>query len=298
MRGKNRRKAARVPFGVPVQIDSETGPIEAELVDVSRTGARIRVLSSDIGHPPSLDLAETALQVAAALPPHFEARLHYQVLGPLLHRGMNMMRIAVPIDAPSLIELGCCFDRPLNLDEITALGVALPQVESAPPAAPQRLDQLIGEEPVPVAGADDSQARPTLRVLPPEDPEPPLIPRFTSGISARYRAYVSGTLDVSPPTLPCWSDQLNRQAVRVRVPRAGYEAEDVTGATVRFTSQYGSHVQLKLVEGPVHLWTGRARVCGVELPQERAGDMLVTLAFARALRPAETRRLRLQTLPA
>ena len=139
-----------------------------------------------------------------------------------------------------------------------------------------------------------------------------LVPLFTEVILERAKQSLDGgiealedalrdarsTLPVSPPTLPCWSDQLNRKAIRVRVPRSGYEAEDVTGATVRFTSQFGNEVGLKLVEGPVHLWTGRSRVCSVELPEDPTADMLVTLAFSRNLRPAELKRLRLERVSA
>ena len=295
----NRRKAPRVPFAVPVHVDSNEGPIDAELVDVSLTGARLRFFASSIGFPPSPDLDETALQVASTLPAHFEARLHYKVLGPLLHRGMNMVRIGVPLDAPNLIELGCSFDRPLSRDEIMALGVVLPEADEETKAQ-KSLEEQVGEEPaVPVLREEEDAPEPRkLTVAPPPEPEPQIVPRFTTGVARRYRAFVSGTLPVSPPTLPCWSDQLNRKAIRVRVPRSGYEAEDVTGATVRFTSQFGNEVGLKLVEGPVHLWTGRSRVCSVELPEDPTADMLVTLAFSRNLRPAELKRLRLERVSA
>lgn len=302
MSADNRRQAQRVPFGVPVQIDTEAGPVEAGLIDVSRTGARIRILTSEMGYPPTLDMTETALQVAAMLPPHFEARLHYRVLGPLLHRGMNMMRIAVPLEAPDLIELGCRFDRPLGADDIVALGAPLPGAEPAP--LKRDLGSILPPDPPVPALQDDEEieeAKPEpkiLRVLPPSEPERPPLPRSSSGLHRRYRAYIGGTLACSPPALSCWSDYLSRQLVRVRVPRAGYEAEDVAGATVRFTSYFGNAVELKLVEGHVHLWTGHARVCGLELPEDRDEDMLITFAFARELRPAELKRLRLEALSA
>jgi hypothetical protein len=273
MTKRNRRKTARALFGVPVQIDSDAGPIEARLVDVSLTGARIRIPASAMGYAPSFDLAETALQLAARLAPRFEARLHYQVLGPLLHRGLKMMRIAVPADAPEEVELGCCFDRALSLDEVMALGVA--QATLAPRTASRE-------------GAADAA----------EESETPLIPRIHGGVARRYRAYINGTLGISPPIMPCWSDQLDRNAIRIRMPRDGYEAEDVAGATVRFISHYGNEVGLKLVEGATHLWTGRTRVCGVELPGDPRADLLLTLAFSRRLRPAELRRLRLESVPA
>lgn len=293
---RERRSEERMEIAVPVEIESDRGSLEAKLVDVSRTGARLQIRPSDIGHTSSRDLSETALQVASALPSEFEARMHFKALGSLLHRRLTLMRIAVPLNDRTVIELGCRFDRALTRDEATALGVTLPSEGDSSDGSKGLVWDL---DPTGVANApvDPEEATPSEKqTLVVEPPEESLIPRFATGVSRRFRAYLSGTLPASPAPLPCWSDHLNHEAVRIRIPREGYVGDDVTGATVRFTSAYGNRVGLKLVEGPVHLWTGHARVCCVEVPHDIHADVLVTLAFNRSLRPAELRRMRLQAL--
>lgn len=112
--------------------------------------------------------------------------------------------------------------------------------------------------------------------------------------TARYRASVTGTRYTDMPPLICKSDSITPDAVRLRVPREGYETDDAACATVRFTERYGSEIGLRLVDGAEHLWTGPARVFSVEAPPDESSDLLVTLAFGRTLRPAELARLGLR----
>jgi len=310
----NRRLADRIPVEVPVELDTNSGIVEAETMDVSRTGMRIHVRARDLGHAPSLEMSETAAHVAAALSPRFAARLHFRMLGPLLERVVRMTRLSIPPDRPAWIEIGCRFDEPLTLEDATTLGVPLPPVEGTdeefcpradvagphhresavpnlaeaarrPQAQPQPVEQAPSESDV---EAEAPAATEKEGAAPGGDGA-----RFGGMVTHRYRAFVTSTESEALPPLVCQTDQLSRIAVRVRLPREGYEDDDAAGATMRFTERYGNDVGLKLVDGPEHLWTGPARVFCVEVPEDVRTDVLVTLAFGRRLRPAELLRLRL-----
>lgn len=306
----NRRLADRIPVEVPVELDTNNGIVEAETMDVSRTGMRIHVRARDLGHAPSLEMSETAAHVAAALSPRFAARLHFRMLGPLLERVVRMTRLSIPSDRQAWIEIGCRFDEPLTLEDATTLGVPLPPVEGtdeefcprADVAGPHHREAKMLDlaeaarrppaQPVEDASSESGAAAETPASI--EDAAPVSDgSRFGGMITHRYRAFVTSTeSDVLPPIV-CQTDQLSRIAVRVRLPREGYESDDAAGATIRFTERYGNDVGLKLVDGSEHLWTGPARVFCVEVPEDVRTDVLVTLAFGRRLRPAELRRLRL-----
>ncbi len=297
MSAANRRRACRLPLQVPVQLQGRDGPVDALMQDVSRTGVRLQVATQALGFAPTLELASTAQMVADRLDASIVMRLHHDALGSLLERTATITRLSIPSDAPDSVELGCQFEVPLSAEEATTLGVPLPPVEGddeafcprADSAAPFRrttVSELTADVEVP-------PERPDVAAEPSGQHAP--APRF--GVSAKqtFRAYVASTADDAPPSLLCHTDHLSREAVRVRVPRTGYEGDTVAEATVRFTQRYGTRAGLKIMDIHQHLWTGPVRVCSLEMPAERGSDMLITLAFGRRLRPAELRRLGLAT---
>lgn len=320
MSGSNRRLADRVPVEVPVQIDGTDGLLEAATADLSRTGARLRIPAAALGATAELDLASAAELVREALPSKFWLRLHYKVLGPLLERTATAGRISIPLDAPDCIELGCAFDRPLSVDAVASLGAPLPPVDGdgeqpllradmpapfvregelaplAPPAAVPAKGEVEGEieeresapHPAPEPLVPAAAPAP-LGAAGPRAPAP--APRFASSVKYVYRAYLKSDVAAAQSTLLGNSDQLSRDAVRVRMARKGYEGLTVVEATILFSQRHGTRGGLKIMNGSTHLYTGPVRVCSIELPAAHAGEMLITLAFDRRLNPAETRRL-------
>lgn len=323
MKEANRRQADRVPVQVPVELDGHAGPLEARTADLSRTGARLRLDLATLGGWQGIDLSGAAALVREILPDTIGVRLHYKVLGPLLYRTITPTRISIPPDAPDHVELGCAFDRPLSLEETTSLGAPLPPVEGdaeepllradqpaphvrevAPPAPPPEPEAKREPQPEPDAPREDEPAElapPVEEAWPEPEPEPEPepaadvapapAPHFAGSAKYVYRAYLKADGRDGQPTLLGHSDQLNREAVRVRMARRGYEGCTVVEATVRFSERYGTAGGLKIMDGHKHLWTGKVRVCSIELPPDGKGDMLVTLAFERRLNPAELRRL-------
>ena len=309
MSERSRRLAERVPLRIPVRLHGRRGPIHAVTEDVSRTGMRLRIHVAALLAGASEDLDAAAERVRDLVPSETSADLHYEVLGPLIQRTLEMTRISVPLEDAEAIELCCAFDEPLSVEETVTLGALLPPVAGDDEAPLLRADMpaphardvafdLSNLAPTPAPAPEPTPA-PAPAPAPAEDatparaaaPEPAPVPRFASSTKHVYRAYLKRDGGDARPTLLGHSDQLSRDAVRVRVAAAGYEGLTVFEATVQFSERYGSRGGLKIMDGSQHLYTGRVRVCSMELPEDGAGDVLVTLAFERRLNPAELRRL-------
>jgi len=282
-------------LAVPAQLDGRAGPIDADLQDVSRTGVRIHVRTLALGFPPTLDLHSTAAMVAERLDEGVVLRLRHPLIGsPVAHR-VRILRVALPADAPDSVELGCAFEVPLTVAESTILGGPLSPGADGDEAFCSR-----AEAPAPLLHAP-ARPEPTAAPAKPSRPHlladgpPERVPTFVATSRTIYRAYLQGSADDALPPLVGRADQVSRDALRVRVARAGSAEESAAEATMRFTSTYGTRLRLKLMDGVRHVWTGSVRVCGIEMPAEHAQVLYVTLAFGRSLRPAERRRLGILT---
>ncbi len=260
MSGEERRAAPRLLLQHPVTVTTVEGEVQARSEDLSRMGARLRVPCAALGFPPSLNLATTAENVRGALAEAVALAVGHDVLPAVVERVAAIARIGLPLDAPASVELGLRFERPLADAELASLGIRLP-----PLATPIE--------------------------VPAEEPTAAVPSGFGAAAKKPCRAYLTSTGPDAPPSLLCHSDQLTREAVRVRMPREGGVGLSVADATVDFAQRFGTRLVLKLVEVHKHLWTGPVRLCSVDLPRERPEDMLLTFAFERRLRPAELRRL-------
>lgn len=255
-----RRGASRLATSVPATLHAPSGCVQAATRNVSRTGARLRVRCLALGFAPTLDLTTTAHAVRDQLPTTVEVCLRQRVPGRDVVRRATVVRIGLPLEAPDSCDLGVRFDRPLGEEDATWLGIPLPALRRG----------LAAGDAMPAA--DHAAAT-------------------TAGARPMYRAFLTSGAADAPPSLPCHGDKVSRKAVRVRMPREGYEHDSAADAITRFARRFGTCMTLKLVDVGAHVWTGPVRLCALDLPHERPLDMLLTFAFERRLRAAELQRL-------
>ena len=280
MTSPNRRKADRVDVGIPIQLRTASGDHPAEIVDLSRTGLRVRM--------PVDSARENATQAAErmrhALSPSFSLDMDYERLGPLLNKDVEPIRVGIPKDAPDVVEICGEFFEYLEDEEVHYL-----QLNAPLPELRDSVDVWVDVEP---EASEPEEPAPTtgVPVLRKEEPGPSAMPR------QRYRALVAGMKRDAPPSFFCHTDMVTRMGVRVRLQRedAGIEVGEhvsVSKALQTLVSLYGPELELRLVDGSGDVWSGPSRFSGVELPSHHPEEVLVTLSFGRPLSLADLRRL-------
>lgn len=278
MDAAERRRARRVPIEVPAAVVSATGPITAEMRDVSTGGAQLYVLTSSFGLSAQPTLLEAALAVRDALNARFTVMLAHDHVGEV-HREAGLARLVLPSHLEGCIELGCEFDEPLSAEEMARLTSSMPEPASAEaePASEPASQPAAPTVPEPEWEAEQVEAEPHAPV------------------TQRYRVYLMGTHDDAAAPIVCRSSRLGKDGLRVRIPGSAMEAGDATEAAVTFMQLYGDRVKIKITEGPQHLWTGHAQVFGLEVKLARRDELLVSLGYTRTLRPAELTRMGIAT---
>ena len=270
--------------GFPVMLHTLGGDFEAQIVDLSRTGLRLRLPAEGLNE----EVRRAAERMAEVLAPTFHVDLHFKRLGPLLSKEAEPVRVSIPTDAQNVVEVACEFFDYLDDEEIGYLELKAELPE---------LDESV-EEWVPVAaaasappaesgGATQTAPVPVLRK---EDPAPGTQPR------QRYRALVAGMKLDAPPSFFCHTDMVTRIGVRVRLQRSdaglpvGSEIS-VSEALATLVQRYGADLELRIVDSSGDIWSGPARFSGAELPRGHPEEVLATLAFGRPLTLPELRAL-------
>lgn len=288
MRG---RDSNRVFFEAPVRLRGFCRQFDANVVDISVSGLRLRVRRDavDLARTAGIGLAGTCIQ--NVLGPTFTAALespqgHGQVMKRLL-----LVRLALRDDESGAIDLGCHFESPLTPSQVRTLGLVLPELE-APAGSVRRPAAFPGEDRWPAKQAALDATSLDLRAEAVPEPEAPQSPRRP------LRAVVATGSAGGVEPLVCHAESFTLHTVLVRargemLPYARSRGvRDAAAAAVEFTDHYGDQVDLELVEGVRSVWRGRTRVCGVEVDPERQRDILLRLAFGRPLQMVEFGRLR------
>jgi hypothetical protein len=254
MQQGNRREAVRVPCEVPVRIEAEDAPqVVASLVDVSRTGLRIRLSGSVLGVHRLSSLAQIARRASALLGDSFLGELHFEHLGPLIRKQLRTVRVAKRDWEHADVELGCLItDGHLTDLEATLLGVHLPPVgaeEEAPEAAPS---------------------------------EP-----------AALRAYLYASDEHANEPIVARTGALTRGMAMLTVEEGAdhLRTMDVTSVAVALDDAFGSEVTLRIADGTEDLWVGPAEIKEVDVDDEASGEVKLGVAFGRELRAEELKRL-------
>lgn len=289
----DRRKAARVDTGFPVELTTQRKFVEGEVKDLSRSGIRIRLATLALGMTDPGNAADAARAVTALLAESFSLNLHHKRLGTLLPRSVDLTRVGLPSDESGMLDLCCAFNEPLGDAESAILAIPLPPFTES-------VEEWCEELPVSCRG-ELRFAGPDGQETTVAAPTPPGASQTETVCAQRYRAFVSSTRPEAPPALFCHTDLVTGFAVRVRVTQQaalGVNAADglsLQQATQAFVDLFGSAVDLRLVGTQGDLWSGPVRVSGVELPKGDPREMLVTLAFDRRLRLSELRGLGLDS---
>ena len=275
MNTTNRRRADRVPVGILAEFETNGGNLAAEVRDLSRTGLRVRAPASAFGLERPVDAEEALASVSEQLRRRFRLSLNHDRLGSLLQRHVELTRVEFPEDAAESFDLCCRYAEPLEDQEAQLLEAHVPPIK-------------------PVASADLKHGRIVGGVRLEDTVTEVSVPRPDGRPRQRYLAFVSAARDDALQTFRCHTDLVTGVGVRIAVPRADY-GDDVRAAAKAFTRRYGTHLDLRLSDEDVDIWSGRVRVSGTELPRQRDQVMLITLAFDRALALNELRGLGLLT---
>ncbi|MFV1958616.1 MAG: PilZ domain-containing protein [Planctomycetota bacterium] len=121
-----RRRAARIPCRVSLNLLGRLDGAPVVVVDLSRTGLRIRVRLEDLGLETEADLEAiwtATCRVFAGTP---TADLAPETLGSLIRRRVKPVRLVPPQAGATAVEIGCAFEESLLVEEAAALGLALP----------------------------------------------------------------------------------------------------------------------------------------------------------------------------
>ena len=295
MSHRNRRRAERVEVGIPAQLYSQRGFLEAKLCDLSRTGLRMRVRVADLKLQATENVHVVVEAVADTLGDEFALDLDYKKFGPLLQRGVTLTRVGLVPDQPLYVELCCEFDEPLADDVLAILHQELPPIQEHPePWTPEPVPEVRPSGTLTMRSQDDLQERPVaVATTPAPAPSSPKKAAPTKParppVRHRYRALVAGTSRNAPPAFFCHTDLVTAVGVRVCLPRPK-DAADVRNAMTKLVKAHGSTVDVRVLDEKADVWSGAARVTGVELPPDRADVMLVTLAYETPLSMATLRR--------
>ncbi len=261
----NRRREPRIVCDVPVRMLSEThADLEARVVDVSRTGVRIRIEGHLIGMHRLSSLATVAKTVTRILGDNIEAELNHEKIGPLLRRTMKAIRIAKRDWEHAYVELGCALQHALTDEEGQLLGVSLPPPVSAS--------------------------------LQPETPGNLHLVTDTAG--GRFQAHIHPGEGHDAPPLAADADVITSAMAMLKVPdpeNHAFAQMDVASAIVALHEMYGPKVMVRLVEDEDEVWLGPAEITEVDVFQGERARAHLGIVFGRELGPAELSRLGLPT---
>ena len=287
--GMDKRLDARIPCDVPLrlQVDCTWRPVK--LVDVSRTGARLRLPLGAVGLGPGLGLAEIAEQLDQRLPTRVSLQFHPERLGTLICRKAKIVHLALDEGLSHEFEVGCVLSEVLTPDEAAALGLALPQtgetaeealrshaVEPPKPRVPALRDAG-AYRPLPGAGwfslADEDRYRPATNGRAPRPG------------TCRVKVVRADTGDgEGPEPLQGEVEDVDDVGCVVRVPeplvlRITGEHDDVRRLTVALCEAYGPETDLELEDPENAVCRRRASIQKVEMAPDHPGELRVGFTF-------------------
>ncbi len=271
----NRRQSVRVDCDLPIRLQGEHLPYVGRIVDLSRTGMRVRIPGKSLSVHRLSSLVQVTRQLRSALGDTFAGELHYEMLGPLVNRTLTPCRIAKRDWEQTDVEVGCQFNSPLTDDEVGMLGVPLPAV-----GAVNAAEGIVGAAPVHRTGAR-APGRPHLR----------------RDEAQAYMAYVYPSPGKPSKPLVTRTRTLTRGMAILEVEIGqGWDRPDMAIGEVvmALDAAYGSEILMRVVDDSQDLWAGPAEVQEVDVhPETRR--LKLGVAFGRELRAEELGRLGLPT---
>jgi len=271
----NRRRAVRIACDLPVRLEGVDADLHARIVDVSRTGLRLRMPGELLGVHRLSSLAQVTRRLEETLGREFVAELHYEMLGPLVRKTLEPTRIAKLDWEQADVEVGCLLGDPLSDEEIGMLGVPAPAI-----GALEAPDDLVVPGPVhrtprlaPVRGQGAPEYPDSFTAW--LYPEPGKLgqPLRTETISLTRGMAILG---VTPPS------------------HTALMALPVAEVISKLDGDYGTGILLRIVDGDRDVWAGPAELQEVDV-RSPAGDIHLGVTFGRELRAEELGRLGLPT---
>ncbi len=260
------RRATRLACDFPSRLLARGQDYAATVLDLSRTGVRLRLAGRLIGVHRLSTISQVGECVEQGLGTTFDAELHYPVLGPLIAKSLTVVRVGRRDWESADVEIGCALAQMLADEEAAMLGLAPAELGSvrrerlATPPAPPIQSQA--------PHADEAWTRP----LP----------------SVRTDLVASSGHKGRP--LRCETEGIESQGLIVRVPKPselGLPTHSVTALAIALGDSYGTSVQVSLHDGDKSLWSGPARMRDVEIIHGEGGSVRLGLSFSRPLNPGE-----------
>lgn len=126
MNPSDKRKAARVTCSIGIHLRGEWTLVRARVADIGRLGARVHVALEELGLPPDASLVEVGRHLEDLLTEDVVAQFRPELVGSLVERHIQAVRIARESVAAPSVHVGCVFDRPLTQADAAALGLPIP----------------------------------------------------------------------------------------------------------------------------------------------------------------------------
>lgn len=251
----DKRDALRVPCDYSIRVYGQLRELAARMVDISRTGVRIRVPLSRLMNTEVLDYASLTHSLEQVLGKSFQADLHHEMLGPLVRKRIRVMRVGNVDPDADFVEIGGRFDEPLTDDETVMLGVGLPPVGVTAVAAFQNV-------PAPTRRGDEGAG---LAGKP--------RPKGYEGILHPSDGYITEPLVGSTEGV-LGVDCLLAIPIE-RIP-GGYGADQLA-LLVALGNSFGPTPRLEVLDGLHMVWKGGVQLVELELPDSAMGDALLLL---------------------
>ena len=298
---RDKRQSERVPFDRAVWILTKDLPIEAQAADVSRTGVLMQLPVDRLGRAPLNSLTEIAGHLQKVL--GATCRVHMECLehGHSVSRDVRLVRIVTDA-AVQNVQLAGAFDRDLDRGEVASLGIELPDVPEES-AADAGAEQEAGEPspyeamwqeslPFEAMAAEHATQRTPVEQIDTNSWQW----RRPRTQRQRWRVFLTAADPAQGAPVRGQLHGVNTRAICMNLPQASFwDAAlldgDATAIALAVTARFGDEVAVKLTDGPKHVWSGHARVHGVELPSHQGAGLLITLTFRRPLPSAELGRM-------
>jgi hypothetical protein len=270
---RERRRAARVPCRLPIRLVRGSHVTHGTTEDLSRAGVRVRLPLDGLELGPEVELAGVARRLDQRLGEACVGEFHWQSLGSLVRKVLRVVRVSRVPDDPFHVDLGCELRVPLDALESEALGVELPPV-------------LAGRGWVPWTTLHADSAAQSGQV---ERDEP------SAAAGLRRRGVLMPARALGRAPLRGQAPEVSESAVVLSLPEPArfvfhVQRQDATALLLAFDERYGSEHGLLLLEGEEPVWSGAARVNGLEY-QRALQRLILTLDLPEPLKPEELQRL-------
>jgi len=259
--------------------------VHADVADLSRLGVRLLVPVNQIGLPAGANLSEIARQVRYLLTQDVQAQFHPEMLGPLVQRRIRPVRLERVDRGLPTVEIGCLLDAPLTNADAAALGVVLPESGETVEEAQDRLRAEAPRHHAPrIAPSAKSDAWPSLAEA--------LAREAQDREALLFRVYMSPIERPGRRPLVGYAEDIAPNAMHIFVPdrrdlQLDAPATSVQEITQAFCAVWGERHVLGLADGETRIWSGHARLAGVEIPKESPDALRLHMAFERSLKPNE-----------